>query len=109
MVGVLIWYDGGRQHYSGAKPPQDARHGQGIGGARFEAAIAIQLQKCHCGSEELRSLLRFTGAFGRGAIGAGLAMRADDEVSAVPRASLPNNDPAASKLDIIRMRAEGHN
>lgn len=69
--------------------------------------IAIKFGKFDGGPEKRRRLLRLGCALGGGAVGAGLASRADDKMDGTARAGLPGDDAAAAKFNIVRVGAKG--
>jgi hypothetical protein len=68
--------------------------------------VTVELEELEGGAEDLGGGLGLAGAEGRGAVGAGLAAGADDEVDGPSGAGLARDDAAGAELEVVGVRTE---
>ena len=92
---------------SGLHAADDARQFDGVGGANFKMRITVQFDKLNRCAEKCGGFFCLGNALCGRAMSPGFTARANDKMRRATGEGFFRDDAAASKFDVVGMRAEG--
>ena len=104
---MLVFNQARRKHDSRLCTADDACQFDCVGGANFKMRISVQFHKLNRCAEERGGIFCLGNALRRRAVSPCFTVRANDKMRRATGMGFFRNDTAASKLNVVGMRAEG--